>query len=272
MLLPVAGGGALWWITLWIPSAFWLHLPSPSKSSAPWVGYDGQHCHNSWQFNIMNVCLIAFLRCVTASASMTQQLLSGRAPRLRPFRVTNADRSMKKGIMADTLEDLINKVRRGWEVFKGWHEVLWCSCGWWWSHGDINTKDKATKQGHILVCIKDSKWPWTNWLVTHSLIHHLWSLHTFQAHAGKSSQDWGVSDFNNVLTLCNGPYLNSILMSDVYVLSQVSDSLSVLCVGALLLDEDGTGVDTEEFFQTLPENTVLMVLEKGQKWSPYPVW
>lgn len=61
-------------------------------------------------------------------------------------------------------------------------------------------------------------------------------------------------------------------MSNVYVLSQVSDSLSVLCVGALLLDEDGTGVDTEEFFHTLPENAVLMVLEKGQKWSPYPVW
>uniref|UniRef100_A0A3Q3W067 CIDE-N domain-containing protein n=1 Tax=Mola mola TaxID=94237 RepID=A0A3Q3W067_MOLML len=97
-------------------------------------------------------------KCMTASASMTQQLLSGRAPRLRPFRVTNADRSMKKGIMADTLEDLINKV---------------------------------------------------------------------------------------------------------------SDSLSVLCVSALVLDEDGTGVDTEDFFQTLPENAVLMVLEKGQKWTPY---
>uniref|UniRef100_A0A4W6FA62 Cell death inducing DFFA like effector c n=1 Tax=Lates calcarifer TaxID=8187 RepID=A0A4W6FA62_LATCA len=103
-----------------------------------------------------------FLRCVTASvsasASMTQQLLSGRAPRPKPFRVTNADRSVKKGIMADTLEDLMNKV---------------------------------------------------------------------------------------------------------------SDSLSVQCVGALVLDEDGTGVDTEEFFQTLPDNTVLMVLEKGQKWTPH---
>ncbi|XP_068598859.1 cell death activator CIDE-3 [Brachionichthys hirsutus] len=96
-------------------------------------------------------------KCVTASASMTQQLLSGRAPRPRPFRVTNADRSVKKGIMADALRDLINKV---------------------------------------------------------------------------------------------------------------SDSLSVPCVSALVLEEDGTGVDMEEFFQTLPENTVLMVLEKGQKWTP----
>lgn len=57
----------------------------------------------------------------------------------------------------------------------------------------------------------------------------------------------------------------------VFVRSQVGESLSVLCVSSLVLDEDGTGVDTEEFFQTLPENTVLMVLEKGQKWTPYPV-
>ncbi|CAK6958429.1 cell death activator CIDE-3 [Scomber scombrus] len=96
---------------------------------------------------------------VSASASMTQQLLSGRAARPKPFRVTNVDRSMKKGIMADVLEDLINKVR---------------------------------------------------------------------------------------------------------------DSLDVSCVSALVLDEDGTCVDTEEFFQTLPENAVLMVLEKGQKWTLHP--
>ncbi|XP_074529786.1 cell death activator CIDE-3 [Halichoeres trimaculatus] len=96
-------------------------------------------------------------KCVAASASMTQQLLTSRGPRPKPFRVTNADRSVKKGIMADTLEDLMNKA---------------------------------------------------------------------------------------------------------------SDSFSVPCVSALLLDEDGTGVDTEEFFQTLPDNAVLMVLEKGQKWTP----
>ncbi|XP_060898354.1 cell death activator CIDE-3 isoform X2 [Labrus mixtus] len=96
-------------------------------------------------------------KCVTASASMTHQLLSGRGPRPKPFRVTNADRSVKKGLMADTLEDLMNKT---------------------------------------------------------------------------------------------------------------SDSFSVPCVSALLLDEDGTGVDSEDFFQTLPENAVLMVLEKEQKWTP----
>lgn len=96
-------------------------------------------------------------KCVTASASMTQQLLTGRAFRLRPFRVTNADRSLKKGIMAYSLGDLINKV---------------------------------------------------------------------------------------------------------------GDSLSVLCISDVVLDEDGTGVDTEGFFQALPENSVLMVLEKDQKWTP----
>lgn len=52
---------------------------------------------------------------------------------------------------------------------------------------------------------------------------------------------------------------------------QVSDSFSVQCISALVLDEDGTCVDTEEFFQTLPENAVLMVLEKEEKWTPHPV-
>uniref|UniRef100_A0AAQ5YGF3 CIDE-N domain-containing protein n=1 Tax=Amphiprion ocellaris TaxID=80972 RepID=A0AAQ5YGF3_AMPOC len=100
------------------------------------------------------------LKQCSMSSSMTQKLLSGRASRPKPFRVTNVDRSVKKGIMADALEDLMNKV---------------------------------------------------------------------------------------------------------------GDSMSLDCVSALVLDEDGTGVDTEEFFQTLPENAVLMVLEKGQKWRPHPV-
>ncbi|KAG5835815.1 cell death activator CIDE-3 isoform X1 [Anguilla rostrata] len=94
---------------------------------------------------------------MTASASMTQQLLTGLTPRLRPFRVTNADRSVRKGIMADGLQDLLNKVM---------------------------------------------------------------------------------------------------------------DMMQVSCVSALVLDEDGTGVDTEEFFQTLQDNSVFVVLDKGQKWTP----
>lgn len=90
---------------------------------------------------------------------MTQQLLSGRAARPKPFRVTNAERSVKKGIMADSLEDLLRKV---------------------------------------------------------------------------------------------------------------CDSLSSPCVSVLVLDEDGTGIDTEEFFQSLPDNVALMILEEGQKWTPHP--
>uniref|UniRef100_A0A8C9T6X1 Cell death inducing DFFA like effector c n=1 Tax=Scleropages formosus TaxID=113540 RepID=A0A8C9T6X1_SCLFO len=85
-------------------------------------------------------------------ATMTQQLFTGRTPRPKPFRVSNADRSVKKGIMADGLHDLLEKVRGG--------------------------------------------------------------------------------------------------------------------TGSVVLDEDGTGVDTEDFFHTLQDNTVLMLLEKGQKWTP----
>lgn len=59
--------------------------------------------------------------------------------------------------------------------------------------------------------------------------------------------------------------------SSLSPLSQVSDSFSVPCVDALVLDEDGTGVDTDDFFQTLPDNTVLMVLENGHRWTPHPV-
>uniref|UniRef100_UPI0037E728B1 lipid transferase CIDEA n=1 Tax=Semicossyphus pulcher TaxID=241346 RepID=UPI0037E728B1 len=35
----------------------------------------------------------------------------------------------------------------------------------------------------------------------------------------------------------------------------------------LVLEEDGTEVDSEEFFQSLPSNTRLMVLEKGETWT-----
>lgn len=55
------------------------------------------------------------------------------------------------------------------------------------------------------------------------------------------------------------------------MLSQVRDSLSIPCISDVVLDEDGTGVDTEGFFQALPENSVLMVLENDQKWTPNSV-
>ncbi|KAM6214840.1 lipid transferase CIDEC isoform 2-T2 [Rhynchocyon petersi] len=37
---------------------------------------------------------------------------------------------------------------------------------------------------------------------------------------------------------------------------------------SLVLEEDGTMVETEEYFQTLAEDTVFMVLQKGEKWQP----
>ncbi|NXU59712.1 CIDEC protein, partial [Turnix velox] len=38
---------------------------------------------------------------------------------------------------------------------------------------------------------------------------------------------------------------------------------------SLVLDEDGTVVETEAFFRTLEEGTVLMALSKGQHWAGY---
>ncbi|XP_029457023.1 cell death activator CIDE-3 isoform X1 [Rhinatrema bivittatum] len=96
-------------------------------------------------------------KCVSVSTSVTQQLFSGPVTKLRPYRVSNWDRSIKKGIMADSLRDLLNKVQ---------------------------------------------------------------------------------------------------------------DTLLVTSAITLVLDEDGTDVDTEEFFQSLDSGSILMVLEKGQKWRP----
>ncbi|XP_041817845.1 cell death activator CIDE-A [Chelmon rostratus] len=41
---------------------------------------------------------------------------------------------------------------------------------------------------------------------------------------------------------------------------------------SLVLEEDGTVVDSEEFFQSLPSNAALMVLEKGETWTPNKVF
>jgi len=37
----------------------------------------------------------------------------------------------------------------------------------------------------------------------------------------------------------------------------------------VVLEEDGTEVDEEEYFQTLPANTLLMLLFSGDRWSPF---
>ncbi|KFO38343.1 cell death activator CIDE-3 isoform X1 [Fukomys damarensis] len=98
---------------------------------------------------------------VSTQAVVTQQLLSEagpETPRARPCRVSTADRSVRKGVMACSLEDLLRKVR-------------------------------------------------------------------------------------DILMLKDKPF-------------------------SLVLEEDGTAVETEEYFQALDGNTVFMVLQKGQKWQP----
>ncbi|EPY79350.1 cell death activator CIDE-A-like protein [Camelus ferus] len=53
------------------------------------------------------------------------------------------------------------------------------------------------------------------------------------------------------------------------LLSKTLDALMITSrLVTLVLEEDGTVVDTEEFFQTLGDNTHFMALEKGQKWTP----
>jgi len=37
----------------------------------------------------------------------------------------------------------------------------------------------------------------------------------------------------------------------------------------IVLEDDGTEVDEEEYFQTLPDNTNLMLLLKEDVWSPF---
>ena len=37
----------------------------------------------------------------------------------------------------------------------------------------------------------------------------------------------------------------------------------------LVLEEDGTEVDEEDYFQTMKDNTILMLLLKDDIWTPY---
>ena len=37
----------------------------------------------------------------------------------------------------------------------------------------------------------------------------------------------------------------------------------------MVLEEDGTEVDEEDYFQTLEPNTCLMLLHLGERWSPF---
>uniref|UniRef100_A0A8D0HRR3 Lipid transferase CIDEB n=1 Tax=Sphenodon punctatus TaxID=8508 RepID=A0A8D0HRR3_SPHPU len=52
------------------------------------------------------------------------------------------------------------------------------------------------------------------------------------------------------------------------LVAKAMDALLISGIVSLVLEEDGTAVETEEFFEMLEDNTALMFLEKGQKWSP----
>lgn len=57
--------------------------------------------------------------------------------------------------------------------------------------------------------------------------------------------------------------------SITYLILQVRDTLMLAYKPFfLVLEEDGTTVETEGYFQSLADDTVFMVLHKGQKWQP----
>lgn len=122
---------------------------------------------------------------------MTQQLLSSPAPRPRPYRICNWDRSLRKGIMAHSLADLLRQVSQGLSV--------------------CLLRDCLSAQGAGGLAVPQPRSPPAFWQAQSAL-------------------------------LAPGPV-------------------------SLVLDEDGTAVETEAFFQTLEEGTVLMALSKGQSWA-----
>ncbi|XP_071994326.1 lipid transferase CIDEB [Engystomops pustulosus] len=52
------------------------------------------------------------------------------------------------------------------------------------------------------------------------------------------------------------------------LIAKAMDTLFLTGIVTLVLEEDGTLLDTEEFFDTVEDGSVIMVLEKGQKWNP----
>ncbi|XP_059497773.1 cell death activator CIDE-B isoform X2 [Stegostoma tigrinum] len=52
------------------------------------------------------------------------------------------------------------------------------------------------------------------------------------------------------------------------LINKALDVLLLTGVVTLVLEEDGTAVDNEDFFQHLDDDTSFMVLQKGQRWKP----
>ena len=57
--------------------------------------------------------------------------------------------------------------------------------------------------------------------------------------------------------------LEELILSSLRKLAYPGDKEEVMMV----LEEDGTEVDEEDYFQTLEPNTWLMLLHPGEKWS-----
>nr|XP_033778061.1 cell death activator CIDE-B [Geotrypetes seraphini] len=51
------------------------------------------------------------------------------------------------------------------------------------------------------------------------------------------------------------------------LIAKAMDALLLTGIVSLVLEEDGTLVDNEDFFEMIDDNTALMILEKRQKWS-----
>ncbi|XP_018410513.1 PREDICTED: cell death activator CIDE-B [Nanorana parkeri] len=52
------------------------------------------------------------------------------------------------------------------------------------------------------------------------------------------------------------------------LVAKAMDALFLTGIVSLVLEEDGTMLDTDEFFETLEDGSVIMVLEQGQRWNP----
>lgn len=57
-------------------------------------------------------------------------------------------------------------------------------------------------------------------------------------------------------------------LTSYFLPPQAIETLTQRGVVTLVLEEDGTIVENEDFFQMLEDDTCLMALEPGQRWSP----
>ena len=95
----------------------------------------------------------------------------------------------------------------------------------------------------------------------HTYIDKSGTLETYNA-------DYSMYSFTNELSLNYFYSLDSITF--IYLSGKEKLGYPMDKAVYVVLEEDGTEVDEEEYFQTLPENTLLMLLYVGgDKWSPY---